>query len=230
MSESPSPCRGIVIAIDGPSGAGKSTTAKAVAARLGYDYLDTGAMYRAITLAAMRAGVAAKEDDAMRKLLASFRLEIHTRDEGTQVILDGDDVSEEIRRQDVTAAVSAYSALPLLRRVLVERQCQIGEFGGVVVEGRDIGTVVFPNAELKIFLEASLAERARRRKRDLDRAGHAATDREVETDLARRDHADSSRSASPLAPASDAIHLDNSALSFDEQVAEIVRLARQRGA
>jgi cytidylate kinase len=222
--------RGIVIAIDGPSGAGKSTTARAVAKRLAYDYLDTGAMYRAITLAALRAGVEPAEGLPLDALLARLRLEISTVGEGARFLLDGEDVTAAIRDPSVTARVSAFSALRAVRAALVQRQRAIAAGGGAVVEGRDIGTVVFPDAELKVFLDANLAERARRRRADLALAGHAATDDDVGVDLARRDAADSGRAHSPLAPAADAVRLDTSGLTFDAQVERIVRLARERGA
>lgn len=222
--------RGIVVAIDGPSGAGKSTTARAVAARLGYDFLDTGAMYRAITHAALAAAVPAEESAALTALLASFSLELRRAPAGTRVYTNGADVSESIRSREVTRAVSSYSALRSVRAAMVERQRRLGECGAVVVEGRDIGTVVFPNAELKVFLDASLDERARRRRRELEREGRAAAHAEVEADIARRDALDSSRAMSPLAAAADAVHLDTSHLTFEEQVDAIVRLARERGA
>ncbi|MFN0150337.1 MAG: (d)CMP kinase [bacterium] len=222
--------RGIVVAIDGPSGAGKSTTARAVAARLGYDFLDTGAMYRAITHAARSAGVAAEEGPALAALLASVALDVRRAPGGTCVFVDGADVSDAIRSREVTSAVSSYSALRSVREAMVERQRRLGADGGVVVEGRDIGTVVFPNAELKVFLDASLEERARRRRGELERAGLAAAHSEVETDIARRDALDSSRAVSPLAAAADAVHLDTSHLTFEQQVDAIVALARERGA
>jgi cytidylate kinase len=222
--------RGIVIAIDGPAAAGKSTTARAVAAALGYAVLDTGAMYRAVTLAALRAGVVASEGPAVDALLAGLGLALEPSASGTRVLLHGADEAEAIRRPEVTAAVSAFSALASVRAAMVARQRELGAAGGVVVEGRDIGTVVFPDAELKVFLEASLDERARRRGRDLAAAGHAAADAAIATDLARRDAADASRAVSPLSRAADAVPIDTSTMTFDEQVEAILDLARERGA
>lgn len=222
--------RGIVIAIDGPSGAGKSTTARAVAARLGYDFVDTGAMYRAVTHAALAAGVPPAEGSALEQLLADVSLEIAAQGAGTRVLVNGADVTEAIRSADVTSAVSAYSALASVRKTMVERQRLFGAHGGVVVEGRDIGTVVFPSAELKIFLDATIDERARRRREELERAGRRVSHEEVAFGIARRDALDSSRAMSPLVAARDAIHLDTSHLTFEQQVDEIVSLARERGA
>ena len=222
--------RGIVIAIDGPSGAGKSTTARAVADRLGYDFLDTGAMYRAVTLAALESDVPSSEGPALDAVLANTKLEITTGRDGTRVHANGRDVTNAIRSPDVTRAVSAYSALRSVREAMVERQRRMGARGGVVMEGRDIGTVVFPGAELKVFLDATIAERARRRRADLERAGRRAEQDEVEAEIARRDALDSSRAMSPLIAAPDAIRLDTSSLTFEQQVDEIVRLARERGA
>jgi cytidylate kinase len=222
--------RGIVIAIDGPSGAGKSSTAHAVAARLGYEFLDTGAMYRAVTLAALESDVPASEGDALDALLANIKLEVATEGGGTRVRANGRDVTDSIRSPDVTRAVSAYSALRAVREAMVDRQRHLGARGGVVMEGRDIGTVVFPGAELKVFLDATIAERARRRRVDLERTGRGISQDEVEAEIARRDALDSSRAMSPLTAAPDAIRLDTSNLTFEQQVDEIVRLARERGA
>jgi cytidylate kinase len=217
-----------VIAIDGPAGSGKSTTSRAVAGRLGYTYVDTGAMYRAVTLAALRANVPPREGEPLDRLLAALALTLAPTPSGTRVLLDGADVSEAIRNPHVTGAVSAYSAIPSVREALVRLQRALGREGGVVVEGRDIGTVVFPDAELKIYLDADLDERARRRAKDLERSGHRMPEREIAGDIARRDAADSSRDVSPLSRAPDAVLLDTSGLTFDEQVDALVRLARER--
>lgn len=224
--------RGIVIAIDGPAGAGKSSTGRALAARLGYTYLDTGAMYRAVTLAALRANVPPQEGTSLRALLEglSTSLALTTAESGTRVLLDGTDVSEAIRNPHVTSAVSAYSAIPSVREAMVRLQRALGAQGGVVVEGRDIGTVVFPDAELKVYLDADLDERARRRAKDLERSGHRRAEMDVADELARRDAADSSRAVSPLSRATDAVPIDTSRLSLDEQVEKILRLARTKGA
>jgi CMP/dCMP kinase len=210
-----------VVAIDGPSGSGKSTVARAVAARLGLEVLDTGAMYRAVTLAALERD--ADLHDAVACEAAAVDAEIVV--DGT-VLLDGRDVTAEIRGPDVTAAVSTVSAHPNVRAVLVERQREwVVNHGGGVVEGRDIGTVVFPDAPVKVFLTASDEERARRRARDEADAARATTVDAVAADLARRDALDSNRVASPLVAAADAIVVDSTARDVDEVIHEIARRA-----
>ncbi len=229
-SGSPRRARGIVIAIDGPAGSGKSTTSRALAERIGYTYVDTGAMYRAVTLAALRANVPPREGEPLDRLLGALALTLSPTPAGARVLLDGADVSEAIRNPHVTRAVSAYSALPSVRDAMVRLQRALGRDGGVVVEGRDIGTVVFPDAELKIYLDADLDERARRRAKDLARSGHRMPEEEIAGDIARRDAADSSRAMSPLARAPDAVPLDTSRMTFDAQVDALVHLARSRNA
>jgi len=210
-----------VVAIDGPSGSGKSTVARAVAARLGLEVLDTGAMYRAVTLAALERD--ADLHDAVACEAAAVDAEIVV--DGT-VLLDGRDVTAEIRGPDVTAAVATVSAHPNVRAVLVERQREwVVNHGGGVVEGRDIGTVVFPDAPVKVFLTASDEERARRRARDEADAARATTVDAVAADLARRDALDSNRVASPLVAAADAIVVDSTARDVDEVIHEIARRA-----
>lgn len=215
---------GVVVAIDGPSGSGKSSVARAVAAELGLEVLDTGAMYRAVTLAALDAGLALDAADTLTDLARRTRIEITP---GGRVALDGRDVTSAIRGPEVTAAVSTVSAHPGVRAVMVERQRDwVARRGGGVVEGRDIGTVVFPQATLKVFLEASDAERARRRHRD-----EAAADRDVDLDtvqesLATRDDKDRSRDVAPLRVADDALILDTTALSVTEVTREIVARVR----
>ena len=210
-----------VVAIDGPSGSGKSTVARAVAARLGLEVLDTGAMYRAVTLAALERD--ADLHDAVACEAAAVDAEIVV--DGT-VLLDGRDVTAEIRGPDVTAAVSTVSAHPNVRAVLVARQREwVVNHGGGVVEGRDIGTVVFPDAPVKVFLTASDEERARRRARDESDAARATTVDAVAADLARRDALDSNRVASPLVAAADAIVVDSTARDVDEVIHEIARRA-----
>ncbi len=208
-----------IVAVDGPSGSGKSTVARGVAGALGLEVLDTGAMYRAVTLAALEAGCSLADEDACAKLARESRIEV----ERGVTRLDGRDVSAEIRGPEVTAAVSIVAAHPAVRRVLVERQRAWAEqHGGGVVEGRDIGTVVFPDAPVKVFLTASDEERARRRHLD-----EAAAAREVEVAavreaLQRRDHIDSSRTVSPLRAADDAVVIDTTGRRVDDVVAEIV--------
>jgi CMP/dCMP kinase len=216
-----------IVAVDGPSGSGKSTVARGVARALGFEVLDTGAMYRAVTLAALEAGVSLGDEEACAKLAQASTIDV-TRGVTT---LDGRDVSAEIRGPEVTAAVSLVSAHPAVRRVLVDRQrAWADQHGGGVVEGRDIGTVVFPDAAVKVFLTASDDERARRRHRD-----EAAAAREVEVEAVRealrtRDHIDSSRIVSPLRAADDAVVIDTTGRGVDDVVAEIVaRFRASRG-
>jgi len=213
-----------IVAVDGPSGAGKSTVSRALAARLDLDVLDTGAMYRAVTLAALEAGLALDDGAALGALAERLVLDV-----GDRVRLDGRDVTAEIRGPEVTAAVSTVSAHPQVRSVLVERQrAWASARGGGVVEGRDIGTVVFPDAPLKVFLVASEEERARRRHHDESAAARATDVGRVAEDLARRDRLDQSRATSPLAAAEDAVVVDTTDRMVDDVVDELVALARQR--
>ena len=207
-----------LIALDGPSGVGKSTTAKAVAARLGWDYLDTGAMYRSVALAARRAGLGPEDKAGLRGLLAGLVL---AQGSG-RFQLNGEDVSEAIRAPEVTALVSPLSADPAVRESLVAQQRLIGSRGRFVVDGRDIGTVVFPGACCKVFLTASVAARARRRFLELAAKGVATTEAEVAADLASRDLADSTRAVAPLKKAPGAWELDSSGMTLDEVVEAIV--------
>jgi cytidylate kinase len=210
-----------VVAIDGPSGAGKSTVARAVAARLGLEVLDTGAMYRAVTLAALERD--ADLHDAVACEAAAVDSVIVV--DGT-VLLDGRDVTAEIRGPEVTASVSIVSAHPGVRSVLVTRQREwVEEHGGGVVEGRDIGTVVFADAPVKVFLTASDDARAARRARDEADAARQTTVDAVAADLARRDALDSNRTVSPLVAAADAIFVDTTSRGVDDVVDEIVRRA-----
>lgn len=207
-----------LIAIDGPSGVGKSTTARRVASRLGWQYLDTGAMYRAAALAVLRTGVALEDRAALERLLTGLDL----AQEGTRIFLAGEDVSEAIRSQEVTRGVTPVSANARVREVLVEQQRRIGASGRWVVDGRDIGTVVFPGACCKIFLTASPEARARRRFLELEAKGQAPLFEEVLADQRRRDEADSTRAVAPLRKAADAVELDSSAMTLDQVVDWIV--------
>jgi len=207
-----------LIAIDGPSGVGKSTTAKRVAARLGWQYLDTGAMYRAAALAIHRAGIELTNRPALERVLSTLDLSLN---EG-HTYLAGEDVSEAIRSQQVTRLVTPVSADARVREVLVDQQRRIGASGRWVVDGRDIGTVVFTQACCKVFLTASPEARAQRRFRELQAKGQPADFDAVLADLQRRDLADSTRAASPLRKAEDAIELDSSGMSLDQVVDWIV--------
>ena len=213
-----------VVAVDGPSGAGKSTVARRVATELGVDVLDTGAMYRAVTLAVLEAGVDPTDGDACAAVAAAARIE----QRGAQTVLDGRDVSTEIRSPAVNAAVSTVSAHQEVRRILVDYQRSwIQGRGGGVVEGRDIGTVVFPDAVVKVFLTASPEERARRR-RDEVGPDAAVSVEAVREELRRRDRLDSTRAASPLVAAADAIMIDTTGRSVGDVVDEIVGVVRAR--
>ena len=216
-----------VIALDGPSGSGKSTVARGVARALGWRYVDTGATYRACTVAALRAGADLAEAGAVAAAVAGARIELSVDPDKPGITLDGDDITAEIRGPEVTSAVSAVSAVPAVREQMVALQRSlIGE--GAVVEGRDIGTAVAPDAPVKVFLDASQDVRASRRAADTDAGVRATGDvvSAVAADLARRDRLDTSRAASPLEAAADALHLDSSAMSADEVVAKVLELAR----
>ena len=222
---------GIIIALDGPAGSGKSSTAKAVAAELGYRHLDSGAFYRAITHAALRAGIPADRWESLTPAELDA-LDVHGRPNQTGYTLTvrGEDVSAAIRAPEVNAHVSQMAAVPAVRTWLMGALREAGAGGGLVADGRDIGTVVFPDAELKVFLVADPAERARRRLREHGVA--QPSDDEVREEAARlqgRDEIDSTRAVAPLARAADAVELDTTRLEFSAQVAEIVRLARACG-
>lgn len=223
-----------VIAIDGPAGTGKSTVARRLAQTLTAGYLDTGAMYRIVTLAVLNAGVDPTDDAAVAELLPRLNFDSPTNPGRQQHLLAGRDVTGEIRGQHVTLAVTPVSANPAVRSYLLGRQRRLAGSGRMVVEGRDIGTVVVPTATLKIYLTADAAERARRRhQQNLGSAGHSggtATDlAEVALDLHRRDTNDSTRTHAPLQAAADAVVIDSSELEVDETVARVLELATERG-
>lgn len=216
-----------LIALDGPSGVGKSTTAKQVAQRLGWQYLDTGAMYRATALALQRAGIDPADGGSLERGLASLRID----QRGTRTWLGEEDVSDLIRTPEINRLVTPVSANARVREVLVDQQRIIGSRGSWVVDGRDIGTVVFPDACCKIFLTASAEARARRRHREQQANGIGAvmTLEEVTADILRRDHADMTRAVSPLRRAEDAVELDSSAMSLEQVVEWIVRHHQAHG-
>ena len=210
----------VVVAIDGPAGAGKSTVGRAVAERLGLDYLDTGAMYRAVTFAALRRGLDPSDDDDIAELSETIDMSLTATPSGTVVTVDGVDATIEIRGREVTSAVSAVAANSRVRSELVRRQRRwVAEHHGGVVEGRDIGSVVFPDAALKLYITASPRVRAERRVAEL---GGDVT--EVEASIIERDRKDSTRADSPLAEQSDAVLVDTSGLSVDEVVERVLAL------
>ena len=224
----------MIVAIDGPSGSGKSSVAREVARRCGLTYLDTGAMYRSVALACLKRGVDPEDAPAVAETARSVTIRFESAESGQRVLLDGEDVSEAIRTPEVELAVSPVSANPEVREAMVALQRAYGEQGDVVAEGRDIGTVVYPNADVKVFLTARPEARARRRAVQRE-GGNLAQGKEVVVDasqeqailadLVRRDEYDSSREASPLRPAEDATHIDSSDLSFDEVVGAVIGLS-----
>jgi cytidylate kinase len=216
--------RPLVIAIDGPSGAGKGTVARALAGALGYRHVDSGAMYRAVGWKAIREGVALEDEAAVAALAERARIVVTS----TDVTIDGIDVTRAIRTPDIDKAAAGVARLPRVRSVLVERQRQMGSDGGIVMEGRDIGTVVFPDADVKLYLDASPEERARRRASDPAHTGVPATVSDVATLLTQRDEIDRTRTASPLYAASDAIVVDTTGKSVDQVVSEAMALIRRQ--
>ncbi len=214
------------IAIDGPAGAGKSTIAKAVAKTLGFVYIDTGAMYRAIGLAAHRRGIDTTDAAAVSAILDEIEVSISHDARGQRVYLNKEDVSEEIRLPEISVAASHVAVIPAVRLKLVELQRKLAQQTDVIMDGRDIGTYVLPDAQLKIFLTADLAERARRRYAELTEKGVATTLDAVTEDMAFRDKNDSGRDFAPLKPAQDSVLVDSTAMTLDETVEKITRLAQ----
>ena len=219
--------RGLVVAIDGPSGAGKGTVARAVAAELGYQHVDTGLMYRTVAWRALTLGVALDDEDGLARLARDLQMEL----DGSRVFVEGREVTQGVRTAAIDRAASAVARLPRVREALVARQRAFGVGGGIVMEGRDIGTVVFPQADVKVFLDASPDERARRRANDPAHAGGGTLPVDVVADeMAARDQQDSTRAASPLSVAADATVVDTTHLSIPEVVAAVVAIARAKQA
>jgi CMP/dCMP kinase len=214
----------VIVAVDGPSGAGKGTVARATARALDYTHVDTGAMYRAVAWRALDLGIALDQAEAIASLAAAARLAL----DGGRTMIDGHDVTEAIRTPAIDMAAAAVARNPGVRAVLVERQRAMGQDGGVVMEGRDIGTVVFPAAEVKVYLDASPDERARRRAADPAHRGGPADVAHVAEGMAARDKSDSSRSVSPLIRAADAIYIDTTGIAVDDVVARVVALVRDK--
>ena len=215
--------KGLIIAIDGPAGSGKSTSAKLIAKKLGYLYIDTGAMYRAITYLALKNKVV-KDESRILELARKSKIELKYNDGNLVVMLNDHDISNEIRSTEVNANVSDVSKISAVRKLLVEKQRELGEKNnGVVMEGRDIGTVVFPNADVKIFLTASLDTRADRRAKEYFQNGSEVIIEDIKNNLSNRDRIDSSRKDSPLIKAPDAIAIDTTNVTIQEQVNLIIQ-------
>jgi cytidylate kinase len=214
--------RKLVITIDGPAGSGKSTTARLVAVRLGYTYLDTGAMYRAMTVKTLRTGIDPSDRSRLAVLAQETDINVETRPEGTRVFLDGEDVTDDLRGGRVTRAVSPVSAVKEVRERMVELQRRIGAGGGIVAEGRDMGSIVFPDADVKIYLSADLVTRALRRKKELEALGKTVELEKVQEDIEARDVYDSSRQHSPLVIPDGAIVVDTTELTIEGQVEKVL--------
>ncbi len=219
---------GKIIAIDGPAGSGKSTTAKALASQLGFVYLDTGAMYRALTWFALQNDIATDNGKLLASVAAKLTIDFKKEDDVNRVFIDDTDVTAEIRTPEVTLHVSEVSAHPEVRKEMVKRQKELGKKGNIVAEGRDTTSVVFPKAHIKVYLDASLDERARRRFLELGKNGTATTIEEQKADLERRDKHDSTRRVSPLKRTRDSIVIDTTNLTIDEQVERIVKLIKTK--
>jgi len=214
----------LIIALDGPSGAGKGTVARAVARQLGYRHVDSGAMYRAVGWKAVKDGVALDDEAAVAALARRSRIDVTTGD----VSIDGADVTRAIRTPEIDRAATAVARLPAVRTVLVEGQRDLGAGGGIVMEGRDIGTVVFPDADVKIYLDASADERARRRAADPAHSGGSTVIADVASALSARDEIDRTRTASPLVVAADATRIDTTAKSVADVVEEVMVVIRKK--
>lgn len=216
----------LIIAIDGPAASGKSTVAKGVAKALGFTYLDTGAMYRALTWEVLRSKIDLSNSKSLVELAKNMKIYFKREDSNERVFIDMRDVTEEIRKPEVTNLVSIVSKVPLVRKAMVDKQRDFEEGTGLVAEGRDIGTVVFPKAQIKVYLNASLQERARRRQLEWKRKGHFVSLKEIEADIERRDRIDSTREESPLAKAKNAIEISTTNKTVQQVIEEVIELAR----
>jgi cytidylate kinase len=216
--------RKLIIAIDGPSGVGKGTVARAVAAALAYRHVDSGAMYRAVGWKALHAGIPLDREPDLTSIAATSDIQISA----ARTSIDGTDITRAIRTPEIDRAAAAVARLPQVRAVLVDRQRALGEGGGIVMEGRDIGTVVFPHADVKLYLDASAEERARRRAHDPSHSGGPAAVADVATLLRERDRSDSTRAASPLYAAPDAVVIDTTGVPVDEVVARVMTIVSQK--
>ena len=219
-----------VVAIDGPAGVGKSTTSRELARRLGYTLVDTGALYRGVALAARERGISWDDEAAVAALCPQLELGFVSQEDGTpRLLLDGKDRGDDIRTPEMSSGASQVSAYPGVRRALLAIQRELGRDGGVVVEGRDIGTVVFPDAEVKLFLTASAEERARRRIKDLQERGIVTDHDALLAQIRARDEADSTRAIAPLRPAEDAVILDSTSLDLEAVVQHVLELVESYG-
>ncbi len=218
----------LTVAIDGPAGAGKSTVARIVAERLEYTYIDTGAMYRAVTWEVMRRQIDAADPDKTAQVAETLNLALDTADGKTRVKVDGVDISEAIRTPEVSRLVSTVAASPGVREAMVNLQRQLASFGGVVLDGRDIGTHVLPDADIKIYLTASIEERAKRRWLELRQKGFAVDLADLQQEIACRDEMDCGRDIAPLIQAADAVRIDTTELSIDGAVTDILRLCEEK--
>jgi len=216
-----------IVAIDGPSGSGKSTVAAMLAKKLGYMHLDTGAMYRAVALAAAKGSVPYDDPDSLDKLCEQLRLEMRPRGDAVAVFLDGRDVTEEIRSPEMSLGSSAVSAVPQVRSHMVRLQREIGSSGGIVAEGRDMGTVVFPDTPAKFYLDASPDERAKRRWLQLKEMGLDEALEKVRREMDERDQNDTSREHSPLKRADDAIHMDTTGMTVEQVIENLAGKVRE---
>ncbi|MBQ2613861.1 MAG: (d)CMP kinase [Clostridia bacterium] len=214
------------IAIDGPAGAGKSTIAKAVAAKLGFIYIDTGAMYRAVGLAAVRRGIDSTDQEAVASILDEVEITLKHTEDGQQIFLNGENVSAEIRLPEISVAASNVAVIPAVRLKLVELQRQLAQKDHVIMDGRDIGTYVLPDAQLKIFLTANPQARAQRRFLELQEKGVKTTFEEVFADMSYRDKNDSGRAFAPLKAAEDSVMVDSTAMSLEKTIQTITEMAQ----
>jgi cytidylate kinase len=220
--------QGFVVTIDGPAASGKSTTARLVALELGWLYLDTGAMYRALTVKVLRGKVSLDDTEKIGRMAEKTEVELVPSDDGVRVFLDGEDVTADIRQPNVDRAVGPVCEIARVRQVMVSLQRKMGEGGNIVAEGRDMGTVVFPDADLKFFMKASLEERAERRQRDMIRQGIDVSKERLMEEIERRDQRDSSRQNSPLIKAEDAFLIDTTRMDVKGQVAFVIDRIHQK--
>ena len=218
------------IAIDGPAGSGKSTIAKLVANKLGFIYCDTGAMYRTVTVMALRLGIDLSDEEAIMAQLKQLDIRFVPSADGQKVLMNGTDVTLAIRQPETTNNVSQVSALPKVRAALVQRQRDIAAKNDIVMDGRDIGTTVLPNAEVKVFMVASVEARAIRRHKENVEKGIMTPIAQLEAEIAERDRKDSTRAVSPLRKAADAVEIDSTQMTIDEEVAEIIALVSKHSA